>query len=230
MASEPPVSVEVLDWNLGVTDEAVINQLSEADFDLAEVADAVLKELSEEQAVEIRSAAFEVPSVELGATTEAFDAPPAAFDRHADAAFDAPEDVFNSHLEAVETSTVAAAPAADEAPTLVAEAQATEDETSPVADEPTTAPLEQVVTVLTLANNNEPSRAAIISEQAGRQVTASFSELAEAFAARGRKSLDEVAEELMRPMLQDWLDNNLPIMVERLVREEIERVARGVEA
>ncbi|MBZ9917266.1 DUF2497 domain-containing protein, partial [Mesorhizobium sp. BR1-1-7] len=29
------------------------------------------------------------------------------------------------------------------------------------------------------------------------------------------------------PMLQDWLDNNLPTLVERLVREEIERVARG---
>jgi len=28
-------------------------------------------------------------------------------------------------------------------------------------------------------------------------------------------------------MLQDWLDNNLPTLVERLVREEIERVARG---
>ncbi|MBX4420684.1 DUF2497 domain-containing protein, partial [Mycobacterium tuberculosis] len=28
-------------------------------------------------------------------------------------------------------------------------------------------------------------------------------------------------------LLQDWLDNNLPNLVERLVREEIERVARG---
>ena len=28
-------------------------------------------------------------------------------------------------------------------------------------------------------------------------------------------------------MLQEWLDNNLPVIVERLVREEIERLARG---
>ncbi len=28
----------------------------------------------------------------------------------------------------------------------------------------------------------------------------------------------------MRPMLQEWLDNNLPTLVEKLVREEIERV------
>lgn len=71
------------------------------------------------------------------------------------------------------------------------------------------------------------SRPAIISEQAGRQVAAAFGELSEAFAASRRKSFDEMAEEMLRPMLQDWLDNNLPTLVERLVREEIERVARG---
>ncbi|BCH25256.1 hypothetical protein MesoLjLb_50410 [Mesorhizobium sp. L-8-3] len=71
------------------------------------------------------------------------------------------------------------------------------------------------------------ARPAIISEQAGRQVAAAFGELSEAFAASRRKSFDEMAEEMLRPMLQDWLDNNLPTLVERLVREEIERVARG---
>lgn len=73
----------------------------------------------------------------------------------------------------------------------------------------------------------QASRSAIISEQPGRQVAAAFSELSEAFAASRRKSFDEMAEEMLRPMLQDWLDNNLPTLVERLVREEIERVARG---
>jgi uncharacterized protein len=71
-------------------------------------------------------------------------------------------------------------------------------------------------------------KTAIISEHAGRQVAAAFGELSEAFAATRKKSFDELAEEMMRPMLQDWLDNNLPVLVERLVREEIERVARGV--
>jgi uncharacterized protein len=74
----------------------------------------------------------------------------------------------------------------------------------------------------------QPQRTAIISEHAGRQVAAAFGELSEAFAATRKKSFDELAEEMMRPMLQDWLDNNLPVLVERLVREEIERVARGV--
>lgn len=73
----------------------------------------------------------------------------------------------------------------------------------------------------------EPARASIISEQAGRQVAAAFGELSEAFAASRRRSFDEMAEEMMRPMLQEWMDNNLPHLVERLVREEIERIARG---
>ncbi|WP_051913765.1 PopZ family protein [Nitratireductor basaltis] len=74
-----------------------------------------------------------------------------------------------------------------------------------------------------LATERKP----ILSEQSGRKVAAAFSELNEAFQASRRKGLDEVAEEMLRPMLQEWLDDNLPAIVERLVREEIERVARG---
>jgi cell pole-organizing protein PopZ len=70
-------------------------------------------------------------------------------------------------------------------------------------------------------------RPALVSEETGRQVAAAFGELSQAFASRSKKSFDEMAEEMLRPMLQDWLDNNLPTLVERLVREEIERVARG---
>lgn len=90
--------------------------------------------------------------------------------------------------------------------------------------EPATAPIEPKAADETFA-----AKPAIISEQAGRQVSAAFGELNDAYAARSRKSFDDIATEMMRPMLQDWLDNNLPTLVERLVREEIERVARGVE-
>lgn len=71
------------------------------------------------------------------------------------------------------------------------------------------------------------TRPAIVSEHTGRQVAAAFGELSEAFAIRSKKTFDDMAEQMLRPMLQDWLDNNLPTLVERLVREEIERVARG---
>ncbi|MBO6901876.1 MAG: DUF2497 domain-containing protein [Rhizobiaceae bacterium] len=77
------------------------------------------------------------------------------------------------------------------------------------------------------AASQPQQRNSIISETAERQVAAAFEELSDAFASSQKRSFDEIAEELMRPMLQDWLDNNLPVLVERLVREEIERVARG---
>jgi cell pole-organizing protein PopZ len=70
-------------------------------------------------------------------------------------------------------------------------------------------------------------KAALLSERVERQVAASFTELSEAFAARSRKTFDEMAEEMISPLLRDWMENNLPTLVERLVREEIERVARG---
>jgi cell pole-organizing protein PopZ len=68
---------------------------------------------------------------------------------------------------------------------------------------------------------------AIISAATVEHVSRSFSDLAAAIDGQQRRSLDEMAEEMLRPMLKDWLDDNLPTLVERLVREEIERVARG---
>lgn len=67
----------------------------------------------------------------------------------------------------------------------------------------------------------------LISEATGAQVARSFHELAAAIDGGPRRSFDEIAQEMLRPMLQEWLDDNLPTLVERLVREEIERVARG---
>ena len=67
----------------------------------------------------------------------------------------------------------------------------------------------------------------LISADAGQQVARSFQDLAVAIDQAERRSYDEIAADLLRPMLQEWLDENLPTLVERLVREEIERVARG---
>ena len=41
------------------------------------------------------------------------------------------------------------------------------------------------------------------------------------------RTLEDLVREMLRPMLKTWLDDNLPGLVERLVRAEIERVARG---
>jgi cell pole-organizing protein PopZ len=67
----------------------------------------------------------------------------------------------------------------------------------------------------------------LVSLQTGEKVAAAFNELDAAIAAGQQRSFDEIAEEMLRPMLTQWLDDNLPTLVERLVREEIERVSRG---
>ena len=41
------------------------------------------------------------------------------------------------------------------------------------------------------------------------------------------RSLEEVARELLRPMLKAWLDENLPSIVQARVDEEVQRFARG---
>jgi cell pole-organizing protein PopZ len=40
----------------------------------------------------------------------------------------------------------------------------------------------------------------------------------------GAITLEHLTRELVRPMLKEWLDQHLPMTVERLVREEIERL------
>lgn len=80
----------------------------------------------------------------------------------------------------------------------------------------------------------EPARAVrtdqskILSNAPAKSVQSAFSRLAESVVARAvnELSLEELTAELLRPLLKQWLDENLPSMVERLVREEIERVAR----
>jgi cell pole-organizing protein PopZ len=43
----------------------------------------------------------------------------------------------------------------------------------------------------------------------------------------GGPTVEDIVREEIRSLLKDWLDTNLPPMVERLVRAEIERVSRG---
>jgi len=43
------------------------------------------------------------------------------------------------------------------------------------------------------------------------------------------KSLEDIVRELMRPMLKDWLDENLPGVVERVVRKEVQKLVRQVD-
>lgn len=42
----------------------------------------------------------------------------------------------------------------------------------------------------------------------------------------GETSLEGLVREMLRPMLSEWLDKNLPGMVEKMVKDEIARIAR----
>jgi cell pole-organizing protein PopZ len=47
-----------------------------------------------------------------------------------------------------------------------------------------------------------------------------------AMPAAGR-TLEDVVRELLRPMLQQWLDESLPGIVQRAVDAEVSRISRG---
>jgi cell pole-organizing protein PopZ len=72
-----------------------------------------------------------------------------------------------------------------------------------------------------------PSEARLISAEADRAATAAFSSLASTILTRNARTLEDLMQEMMRPMIKAWLDDNLPTVVERLVKAEIERVSRG---
>ncbi|WP_430727100.1 PopZ family protein [Variibacter gotjawalensis] len=68
---------------------------------------------------------------------------------------------------------------------------------------------------------------ALVSPQTSDAVNSAFNALAHSVMAQNSERLDEMSRQMLRPMLKAWLDDNLPSIVERLVRAEIERVARG---
>jgi cell pole-organizing protein PopZ len=67
----------------------------------------------------------------------------------------------------------------------------------------------------------------LVSPSTDASVASSFQSLATSMFLRDSDLIARTAREMLRPMLKQWLDDNLPVMVERLVRAEIERVARG---
>ena len=73
----------------------------------------------------------------------------------------------------------------------------------------------------------EKAEQTLLSPASGAKIGASFEALAESMLMRDPQMVERLTREMLRPMLKAWLDDNLPIVVERLVRAEIERVARG---
>jgi hypothetical protein len=67
----------------------------------------------------------------------------------------------------------------------------------------------------------------LLSADANQAVHSAFTNLAGTILSNNSRTLEDLVKELLRPMLKEWLDDNLPSMVERMVRQEIERISRG---
>jgi cell pole-organizing protein PopZ len=131
-----------------------------------------------------------------------------------------------------EAPAVAAAPAAVAAP-----AEPAIDETPVAAAPPTTADPEPAAAATATAtpDPSSPTEATVhfdrlISDpaaQASRNAFAALSQLQVRTEEGQENTLQGLVADLLRPMLKDWLDRELPGLVERLVQDEIKRVSRG---
>jgi cell pole-organizing protein PopZ len=67
----------------------------------------------------------------------------------------------------------------------------------------------------------------LISTSTMAAVDSAFNSLAQTVIGQNARTLEDLVKEMLRPLLKSWLDDNLPGVVDRIVRAEIERVSRG---
>jgi hypothetical protein len=72
-----------------------------------------------------------------------------------------------------------------------------------------------------------PRPTPILSTTTVSAVESAFNTLAHTVLSNNARTLEDLVKEMLRPMLKSWLDDNLPGLVERIVKAEIERVSRG---
>lgn len=72
-----------------------------------------------------------------------------------------------------------------------------------------------------------PAPEPLITGNTDASVSHAFNMLAHTVLTNNARTLEDLVRDMLRPMLKVWLDDNLPALVERMVRAEIERVARG---
>jgi cell pole-organizing protein PopZ len=75
--------------------------------------------------------------------------------------------------------------------------------------------------------SSAPPAQQILSRSTVSAVESAFNSLANTVLSNNARTLEDLVKEMLRPMLKSWLDDNLPGLVERIVKAEIERVSRG---
>ena len=86
---------------------------------------------------------------------------------------------------------------------------------------------------------NQPSSDTLVESGAAGVASSAFERLSQAVQdsvplpvaqepgpSVGGRNLEDIVKEMLRPMLKDWLDKNLPPLVERYVEREIVRLTR----
>lgn len=66
----------------------------------------------------------------------------------------------------------------------------------------------------------------LMSSATDQVVSSAFNGLANTVLSKNARTLEDLVAEILRPMLKGWLDQHLPTVVERLVRQEIDRISR----
>ena len=80
-----------------------------------------------------------------------------------------------------------------------------------------------------------PTGDSLVGDSAATSAASAFAGLAASlrqpepasFSGGTGPTVDDLARQLLRPMLKEWLDANLPAIVEAQVRKEVERIARS---
>jgi cell pole-organizing protein PopZ len=68
----------------------------------------------------------------------------------------------------------------------------------------------------------------LVGDHAAGLAASAFGSLSSALLMpKDGRTLEDVVRELLRPLLKEWLDQNLPRIVETKVEEEVHRIARG---
>lgn len=76
-----------------------------------------------------------------------------------------------------------------------------------------------------IAANVDRGAPPLLSATPELETASAFASLNHTIFSKNARTIEDVVQEMLRPMLQNWLDAHLPTLVERLVRQEIERIS-----
>ncbi len=71
-----------------------------------------------------------------------------------------------------------------------------------------------------------PQPQPLLAQQTNAAISSSFEKLTQQISVAKPVTMEELVTQMLRPLLKDWLDANLPKIVEQAVQKEIERVSR----